>query len=248
MKKLIVIGIVMVMALSATAAMAAIDNDWLVYFKASTDSLAKSGASNGTLGLKTAANDSFANYSTVATLSTYPEINYTDSGHPYTTSYGNIPGRTYVAKFGGAPLGPDPKKTVIDWAFKVAGNGGATVYLTAWNQTGTTTQIDAGTTQLIELWAGNSSGEKVGTAPIWMFNPGQQASWTSGGGIVGTANDQNATNGYFSQSYVLGNNDSAGGAYKYFVLEATTVPEPGSLVALFSGIIGLVGFGIRRRK
>ncbi len=27
-----------------------------------------------------------------------------------------------------------------------------------------------------------------------------------------------------------------------------TVPEPGSMVAMFSGLVGLVGFGIRRRK
>jgi len=29
---------------------------------------------------------------------------------------------------------------------------------------------------------------------------------------------------------------------------AGTVPEPGSLVAMFSGLVGLVGYGIRRRK
>jgi hypothetical protein len=40
---------------------------------------------------------------------------------------------------------------------------------------------------------------------------------------------------------------------QYFAIYAQggpieTVPEPGSMVALFSGLVGLVGFGIRRRK
>jgi hypothetical protein len=35
---------------------------------------------------------------------------------------------------------------------------------------------------------------------------------------------------------------------KYFTVFALQVPEPGSLLAMFSGLIGLVGFGIRRRK
>ena len=43
------------------------------------------------------------------------------------------------------------------------------------------------------------------------------------------------------------------GAYKYFTVyaEGQTVaqtPEPGSMVAMLSGLVGLVGFGIRRRK
>lgn len=33
-----------------------------------------------------------------------------------------------------------------------------------------------------------------------------------------------------------------------FVLEETLVPEPGSVLALTGGLVGLVGFGIRRRK
>jgi len=33
-----------------------------------------------------------------------------------------------------------------------------------------------------------------------------------------------------------------------FTFNAVAVPEPGSVVALFTGLVGLVGFGIRRRK
>ncbi len=35
---------------------------------------------------------------------------------------------------------------------------------------------------------------------------------------------------------------------KDFVLSGTTVPEPGNLVALASGLCGLMGFAIRRRR
>jgi len=249
MKKLIVIGIVMVMVMSASAAMAVtIDNDWLVYVKASTDAAAKVGAGNATFGLKTAAGDSFANYTTAANVGGTPEINYKDATHPYTTNYGAIPGRTYVAKFGGAPLGVEVgKKGVIDWAFKIAGAANATVYLTSWNTAGTTTAINALTDQVIKLYLGDADGNKVGDA-IWEYKAGTNgATWTGAGGIVGTANSTSAANAYFQQSFTLGAADNAGAAYKYFVLEAT-VPEPGSMVALFSGLIGLVGFGIRRRK
>lgn len=242
MKKLLVIGIVMVMALSATAAFAAIDNDWLVNFKASTDVLAKSGASNCIVGLKTATGDSFATLGTPANLSGSPEVNYADAAHAYTTNYGTTPGRTYVAKFGGAPLGTTGKET-IDWTFRLVGAANATVYFTAWNATGTTNAIDAGTTQTIKLYESNAAGQKIGAA-VFDFTPGKVASWTSGGGIVGVANTD-----YFSKSYTLGSVDAAGGAYQYFVLEASTsTPEPGSMLAMLSGLVGLVGFGIRRRK
>ena len=32
------------------------------------------------------------------------------------------------------------------------------------------------------------------------------------------------------------------------VIDTQCVPEPGSMVVMFSGLVGLVGFGIRRRK
>lgn len=239
MKKLLVIGIVMVMALSATAAMAAIDNDWLVNFKASTDAAAKVGASAAIFGLKTTAGDTFTPLGTPAALGGTPEVNYADSTHPYTTNYGVTAGRTYVAKKGGAPLGTTG---TMDWTFKLAGLKGNTVYLTSWNATGGPNAIDTGTTQIIKLYESNLAGEKVGEA-VWTFTPGTTATWAAATGIGGVAN----TN-YFSKSYTLtDDNDTAGGSYKYFMLEAT-VPEPGSMVALFSGLVGLVGFGIRRRK
>jgi len=243
MKKLIVMGIVMVMALSATAAFAAADNDWLINVKASTDATAKVGASNAIFGLKTATGDTFATLTTAANLAGSPEINYGDATHPYTSNYGAVPAtakRYSTVKFGGAVLGNTTN--TVDWTFRVCGAANASLYLTAWNATGATNQIDAGFTQTIQLYESNAAGEKIGPA-IWSFVAGKTSSWTSSGGIVGTAGDT-----YFQTQVTLpGEIDPAGGAYKYYVLEAT-VPEPGSMVALFSGLIGLVGFGIRRRK
>lgn len=39
--------------------------------------------------------------------------------------------------------------------------------------------------------------------------------------------------------------EAGGGSYKF---ELDAVPEPGSILALASGLVGLIGFGIRRRK
>ena len=244
MKRFLVFGIVAMMVLSATVAMAAVDNDWSVYIKASTDALARSGASTATFGVKTATgNNTFANLTTSPALGSYPEVNYTDATHPYTTNYGNIAGRTYVAKFAGAPLGDGSKLVTMDWTFRLVGNAGATVYMTTWNQTGTTNQIDDGT-QAIQLFESDATGKKIGDA-IWTYNPGVTTTWGSSTGIAGTA----GTN-FFQKAYTLGDADSAGGAYQYFVLEANSVstPEPGSMLAMLSGLVGLVGFGIRRRK
>lgn len=38
------------------------------------------------------------------------------------------------------------------------------------------------------------------------------------------------------------------GQLQYTLLCSTEIPEPGSMVAVLSGLVGLVGFGIRRRK
>jgi len=242
MKKLIVMGIVMVMVLSASAAFAVVDNDWVVFLKASSNASGLAGASNAIFGLKTTTGNTFASLGTPANLATNPEVNFTDTTgqHPYTSNYGVQAGRWSTSKLGGAPMG-DGKLSVIDWTFKVAGGAGTSVYLTAWTQAGATTQLEAGTTTLVKLYASNVAGEKIGSA---LYTFGQNnTTFSTSTGIAGVA----GTNFYQNQ-YTLGATaDGAGGAYQYFVLEAT-VPEPGSMVALFSGLIGLVGFGIRRRK
>ncbi len=244
MKKLFVLGIIAVMVMGmAVSAMAAdfVDNAWNVFIRPSTDAAAKTGAGTAVFGLKTATGDSFSNLTAIANLGASPEINYTNDGHPYTSDYNVVAGRTFVAKLGGSPLGTEKeKKQTIDWMFRAAGVAGATVYVTAWNQTGANNLIDAGIQQ-ISLYESNADGDKIGNA-VWSFMPGVTTTWAASTGIAGEA----GTN-FWQKSYTLGAADDAGGAYQYFVLEAT-VPEPGSMVALMSGLVGLVGFGIRRKK
>jgi len=56
-----------------------------------------------------------------------------------------------------------------------------------------------------------------------------------------------ATNVALVGAITPGTAASGAGSVEYSI-QQVPVPEPGSMVALFSGIVGLVGFGIRRRK
>lgn len=47
---------------------------------------------------------------------------------------------------------------------------------------------------------------------------------------------------------VLGSYEMAAGSVEDWQIVATAVPEPGSIVAMLSGLVGLAGYGIRRRK
>lgn len=237
MKKLTVVGLVAVMVMAATAAMA-IDNDWLVFIRASTDSSAKTGMSSAAFGVRTETRDVYAWHSPAASLGMSPEIDYSDANHPYTGNYADIrQPRWSVAEVGG---GPCSSGGVMDWRFRLAGAAGANVYVTAWNQTGSTCSLDANPGLTLRLYESDLQGNKLGAA-IWTFQPGVTASWTASSGIAGTANED-----YFQKSYQLGEADSAGGAYQYFVLEAC--PEPSSVVAILSGLMALAGFGIRRKR
>jgi|GEM_PF-1508588 len=238
MKKLIVIGIVVAMVMGMAVSAMAIDNDWLVSFRVSTESAGKTGASSAVFGVKSAAGDTISKFTGIANLASSPEINYYDATHPYPTDYGVIGNRYYVAKFGGAPI---TGSNTIDWVFRAAGAAGSTIYVNGWNYTGAASTLDADPGFSLKLYEATADGVKVGAA-VWEFRPGVVSAWSSNG-LSGTANVD-----FFQKQYTLGSADSAGGAYKYFVLEAAPIPEPGSMVALFSGLVGLVGFGIRRRK
>jgi hypothetical protein len=90
------------------------------------------------------------------------------------------------------------------------------------------------------------------------YNSGTGKYTDTGAAILAKLTSANAAGGYNSgaTTWSIGvpvlNEDE--GTYstptRYFTVYAIglQVPEPGSLLAMFSGLIGLVGFGIRRRK
>ena len=66
---------------------------------------------------------------------------------------------------------------------------------------------------------------------------------------VWTAAMIDAAHPVFSYTFNTSNMAGTGSAGNFTLGEISTViPEPGSMLAMFSGLIGLVGFGIRRRK
>jgi len=64
----------------------------------------------------------------------------------------------------------------------------------------------------------------------------------------GTTN-QTSTSPAFTLNWTAAQTRNLKGVENAVIMKLETiVPEPGSMVALFSGLVGLVGFGIRRRK
>lgn len=233
MKRLIVIGFVVTILISATAAIASVpaDNDWLLNFRATTDVAAKTGAATSTFGLKSTAGDYFA-YRQDAFAG--PEVNYSYAGDPLHSSR-----RYYIAKFGGAPLGST--SNVMSWVIRLDGYAYSSAYVTGWNASGATSSIEGFPGQTIKLYECNVAGDKLAPA-IWTFTPGVVATWSAGARMGGTSNVD-----YFQKMYTFGAADAEGLSHQYLLLEAT-VPEPSSILAVISGLAGVLGLRIRRRK
>lgn len=127
-----------------------------------------------------------------------------------------------VARDFRAPISVGETK-VWDLVIYVWGLGAGTVKLDGWVNTGLN-MIDPSTEGdpdvLVQLWKGD---DVIWTAPMSSSGSATAPQWTT--------------------SFAIGE-----GYTPLRLVASTIVPEPGSMVALFSGLVGLVGFGIRRRK
>lgn len=220
MKKLIVLGIIATMVMGmAVAASAAIDTTWILQMKASYVANGQ-GSGTVTVGTKPGAVDGIGSEDkTLAPTNGEKAMMFTDLQSRSNTDYR-------------APLVVGATKT---WNLRIWTNegGAGNILLTGWLATAGDGPIlpstDGDPNILLQLFHGSTL---VWTAPI-------NESSTS-------------TNPMFSYTfnYGGGNLTTAGEAF-YVVASAipeAPIPEPGSMVALFSGLVGLVGFGIRRRK
>jgi len=215
----------MVMGLAAMVSASTTDN-WFIYIQAST---ALGGAPYLAIGTKAGASAGYVegeDTTGLAPMAGQAGVAATIVG------YSNV----------NQDVRPGAATGSTTWNFKVTVpapdiNGDGTAYadtpvtLTAWN-----VNFDAisgpGTT--IKLMNGSST--------LWTFTPG----------ALGTAANPNYTT---TISFTDPNGDVAGvgtGYSQSLKLVATysvvSTPEPGSMVAMLSGLIGLVGYGIRRRK
>jgi hypothetical protein len=226
MKKLIVIGIVVAMVMGLSAVAFANADNWIVDIHVGKDASGADGTSYSKFGIKTSGASQFSSYGPVYDPSS-PEIEYYDSAHAW-AGKGVDPRYYQVVALKGA--GWDPSVAEVDYNFYVAGAANQAVTLYAWNPTGASSDWDATKFTSLTLWTVDGNGVK---SDPYAFD------YTANGGNNGTA----MTGTFASRIF---NIDPAGDPQR-FVLIATT-PEPGSMAALFTGLVGLVGFGIRRRR
>lgn len=100
-------------------------------------------------------------------------------------------------------------------------------------------------TMRLDMWMATASGNTLqegGNQRVWLQFANGDLIWEAPYDLGGKAAEPQFR-------YNLAYN----GAPIYLQLVASTVPpvevpEPGSMLAMFSGLVGLVGFGIRRRK
>lgn len=131
------------------------------------------------------------------------------------------------------------KKLTADYRAPMA--AGRTI---TWNLTVAPESASTATGIRIRGWIQSQTGNKIDTDSVFnvklysvaAFGGARTQVWAPVNGVAGTSSANYWDSGLLSASTHL------------FELEATAVPEPGSIVALLSGMVGLVGFGIRRRK
>jgi len=220
MKKLIVLGIVVTMVMGfAAMASAAPPASWAVQLRATLSGLS---AGNATFGTKATTGDVFSG--------TDGDAAYSPASGTWAEIYSSVADASSVVQLAKtdykAPLtaANDSLATAKVWNLGIIASGAGTVSLIGWIPS--SLKI-ADTKLVVDLYQGSQL--------LYAFNDVQK---------TGTSTAPNLTAITFNYD---GQNPVA---LKLVAFEGGTpiLPEPGSLVALFSGLVGLVGFGIRRRK
>jgi hypothetical protein len=223
MKVFVVVAVVVsVMAGLAVPALATGD-DWVIYIHAGYALNAGDSQPAAKYGIKTTGSDQFVWLSTPFDPG-MPEIEYWDATHPLPADP-DVDNRWYWALRAKSPE-VDPATAPVVWHVRAVGAPNTTIYVTAWNPTYATGDLDGHVAvRLLEV----VDGQLVNP---YVFDPTKNGTFADRTGIGGT---------YFQRSYLL---DETG--FRDFVLVAG-VPEPGGLACLLAGVSWLAGMGIRRK-
>jgi hypothetical protein len=245
MKKLIMLGILVTMLMGmALGAQAAINGKWVINVDATQDALATVGQAAGAFGFSTRTTDQVTYQGGAGYDPTTAEIDF-DSCTAYATTYNGIVDRADSMKLG--TTNPDlPSATnTVTWIVQGTNNNADTpMYITAWNLSTNNSVIAPGLGYSITM-------SEVTTPLNGTVVPGSTYTFTNGTTVAAPATygTSGLAGNWATWTIPAGINNVA-----YFEIVAgpvsapTTTPEPGSIVALFSGLVGLVGYGIRRRK
>jgi hypothetical protein len=220
MKKLIVMGIVagMVMGLAGMAS-AAPDADWAVSLRA--EYMNKS-ANTAKFGLKTGASDAYV---------AGQDATHTIPSGDYALAYSlpaDAPAGSVVKNDLRAPL-PDVGGATMIWDIFLRASSGsvgapANVVLKGYIFSSTSDKYDGGFRSIALQQGGVTLVDDAGNAMVFAA------------GVTGTS-----TAPTFTKTFAFTGQDIP-------IQLVAVVPEPGSMLAMFSGLVGLVGYGIRRRK
>jgi len=219
MKKLIVLGIVATMVMGfAVVAQAAYDTDWVINIKAATDAAGTAAASTTGLRARGIYTDPKAAEDTVAPPA---------GAAPIVFVYSTIGADNLVNDFRGSFTGTEKV-----WNLTVGnaryGTAPETVYLFGWNPANTSVVT-------------YNDFLPLGSETITLYNaPGGvrgTVAWSVSGLVNGNGGSADA-NTWKSGPIAMGSQ------YQLVV----TVPEPGSMLAMLSGLVGLAGFAIRRKR
>lgn len=219
MKKLIVLGVVAAMIMGlAVVASAAVDSYWIVQMRPSDPAGSGSGGTI-TLGTRSGYSDGYA---PVEDVPAPPPVTTNCELTPIDLGDAVNAGGRWL-KDQRAPLNPGDTKI---WNLRLYGNsawGTRDFLVKAWIPVAA--KIDPSTEGDPDLVVQLKMGDTV----LYTF-------------AVGSSGTSAAPNWSYTFPY------RAEGYDLQLVASAPLIPEPGSILALASGLVGLVGFGIRRRK